>query len=166
MVSLVISKGATGYSSHKFILFSRIMYNNIYLNPIFWYKCIKQRNSRTQLITSQIAVYLGTSYALYKWCNSLFFLRIFWYCYLNRLELWQIWIWTKNSKYTESHVQHGKRNEGDEMYICASVSGMFWGVYMLEKNGDQLDRSCEKWRSITQSEGGEKYRTYSKKKKG
>jgi len=24
----------------------------------------------------------------------------------------------------------------------------------LEKDGDQLDRSCEKWRSITYSQGG------------
>jgi hypothetical protein len=38
---------------------------------------------------------------------------------------------------------------------------------VLEKHGeDQLNRSCEKRRSITQSEGGEEYRTYSKKKKG
>jgi hypothetical protein len=37
---------------------------------------------------------------------------------------------------------------------------------MLEKNGeDQLDRSCEKL-SITQSQGGEEYPTYNKKKKG
>jgi hypothetical protein len=35
---------------------------------------------------------------------------------------------------------------------------------VLEKNAeDKLDRSCEKWRSITQSEGGEEYRTYNKK---
>jgi hypothetical protein len=38
---------------------------------------------------------------------------------------------------------------------------------VLEKNEeDQLDRSCEKLRSITQSQGGEEYRTYNKKKKG
>jgi hypothetical protein len=37
---------------------------------------------------------------------------------------------------------------------------------MLEKNReDQLDQSCEKWRSITQSQGGEEYPTYNKKKK-
>jgi hypothetical protein len=48
----------------------------------------------------------------------------------------------------------------------SEVSGKFWNV-VLEKNGeDQLDRSCEKWRSITQSQGGEEYRTYNKKKKG
>jgi hypothetical protein len=38
---------------------------------------------------------------------------------------------------------------------------------VLEKNGeDQLDRSCEKWRSITQSQGGVEYPIYNKKKKG
>jgi hypothetical protein len=31
--------------------------------------------------------------------------------------------------------------------------------------GDQLDRSCKKLRSITQSQGGEEYPTYNKKKK-
>jgi hypothetical protein len=35
--------------------------------------------------------------------------------------------------------------------LYPEVSGKFWNV-VLEKNGeDQLDRSCEKWRSITQS---------------
>jgi hypothetical protein len=38
---------------------------------------------------------------------------------------------------------------------------------MLEKDGeDQLDQSCEKWGSITQSQGGEEYPAYSKKKEG
>jgi hypothetical protein len=38
---------------------------------------------------------------------------------------------------------------------------------VLEKNGeDQLYRSCEKLKSITQSQGGEEYPTYNKKKKG
>jgi hypothetical protein len=32
----------------------------------------------------------------------------------------------------------------------SEVSGKFWNV-VLEKNGDQLDRSCVKWRSITES---------------
>jgi hypothetical protein len=30
----------------------------------------------------------------------------------------------------------------------------------------QLDRPCGKWRSITQSQGGEEYRTYNKEKEG
>jgi hypothetical protein len=48
----------------------------------------------------------------------------------------------------------------------SEVSGKIWNV-VLEKNGeDQLDRSCEKWRSITQIQGGEEYPTYNKKKKG
>ena len=35
---------------------------------------------------------------------------------------------------------------------------------VLEKDGeDQLDRSCEERRSITESQGGEEYPTYNKK---
>jgi hypothetical protein len=42
----------------------------------------------------------------------------------------------------------------------------FWNV-VLEKNGeDQLDRSCEKRGSITQSQGGKEYPTYNKAKEG
>ena len=37
---------------------------------------------------------------------------------------------------------------------------------MSHDGEDQLDRPCEKLRSITQSQGGEEYRTYNKKKKG
>jgi hypothetical protein len=38
---------------------------------------------------------------------------------------------------------------------------------MLEKDGeDKLDRSCEKWRGITQSQGGGAYPTYSTEKEG
>jgi len=40
--------------------------------------------------------------------------------------------------------------------------GKFWNV-VLEKDGeDQLDRLCEKWRSITQSQGAEEYPTWNK----
>jgi len=35
---------------------------------------------------------------------------------------------------------------------------------VLEKDGDQLDQSCEKWGSITNSQGREKYPANSKKK--
>ena len=43
----------------------------------------------------------------------------------------------------------------DQKYLAK-----FWNV-MLEKDGeDQLDRSCEKWGIITQSQGGEEYPTY------
>jgi len=36
----------------------------------------------------------------------------------------------------------------------------------LEKDGeDQLDQLCEKWGSVTQSQGGEEYPTNSKRKK-
>jgi len=40
------------------------------------------------------------------------------------------------------------------------ISGKLWTV-VLEKDGeDQLDRSCEKWRSVTESQGGEEYTAY------
>ena len=46
------------------------------------------------------------------------------------------------------------------------MSEKFWNVE-LEKDGEeQLDRSCEKWRRIAYSQGGEEYPTYSKKKEG
>ena len=41
----------------------------------------------------------------------------------------------------------------------------FWYV-VLEKDGDQLDRSCEKWRSVTYSQWAEKYPTWNKKMEG
>ena len=47
----------------------------------------------------------------------------------------------------------------------SEIPGKFLNV-VLEKNGDQLDRSCEEWRSITQSQGGEEYPAYSEKKEG
>jgi hypothetical protein len=41
----------------------------------------------------------------------------------------------------------------------SEISRKFWNV-VLEKDGeDQSGRSCEKWRSITYSQGGEEYRT-------
>jgi hypothetical protein len=40
---------------------------------------------------------------------------------------------------------------------------MFWNV-VLEKEG-LTDRSCEKWISVKQSQGGEKYATYNKRRK-
>ena len=47
----------------------------------------------------------------------------------------------------------------------SEIPGMFSNA-VLEKNGeDQLDRSCEKSRQITYSQGGEEYPTYNKKKK-
>ena len=48
----------------------------------------------------------------------------------------------------------------------SEIPGKFWNV-VLEKDGeDQLDRSCEKWGSTAQSQGGEKYTAYNKKKEG
>jgi hypothetical protein len=60
-----------------------------------------------------------------------------------------IWCWNMDSSQSRSEV-----------------SGKFWNV-VLEKNGEyQLDRSCKKWRRITQSQGGEEYPTHNTKKKG
>ena len=38
----------------------------------------------------------------------------------------------------------------------AKLPGKFWTV-VLEKDGDEMERSYEKWGSITQSQGGEEY---------
>ena len=48
----------------------------------------------------------------------------------------------------------------------SEILGKFLNV-VLEKDGeDRLDRSCEKWRSITQSQGEEEFPTYNKRKEG
>jgi len=46
----------------------------------------------------------------------------------------------------------------------SEVSGKFSNVVLERVSEDQLDRSCEKWRSITYSQGGEEYPTYNKQK--
>jgi len=45
----------------------------------------------------------------------------------------------------------------------SKVPGKFWNVVLEKDREYQLDRSCEKWRSITFSEGEWEYATYSKK---
>jgi hypothetical protein len=45
------------------------------------------------------------------------------------------------------------------------IPGRFRNV-VLEKDVDRLDRSCEKWRSVTKGQGGEKDSTNNKKKEG
>jgi hypothetical protein len=48
----------------------------------------------------------------------------------------------------------------------SKIPGKFWNV-VLEKDGeDQLDWSCEKWRSITESQRGEEYPTHSETREG
>jgi hypothetical protein len=42
----------------------------------------------------------------------------------------------------------------------------FWNVVLKKDAEDQLSRSCERWKSITKSQGGKKHPTYSKKKEG
>jgi hypothetical protein len=42
----------------------------------------------------------------------------------------------------------------------------FWKVVLEKDAEDQLDRSCEKLRSITTSQGGQEYPTYDNTKNG
>ena len=42
----------------------------------------------------------------------------------------------------------------------------FWSAVLENDGEDQLDRSCEKWCSDTESQGGEEYRIYNKQKEG
>ena len=46
------------------------------------------------------------------------------------------------------------------------MSGEFWKV-ALEKDGvEEAGRSCEKWGSVTYTQGGEEYPAYNKRKEG
>ena len=47
-----------------------------------------------------------------------------------------------------------------------SLEPVKFGNVVLEKDGDQLDRFCEKGKSVSKVRGGEKYPTNNKKKKG
>ena len=47
----------------------------------------------------------------------------------------------------------------------SEIPGEFLNVAVLMAGSNQLDRLCEKWRSITKSQGGEQYRAYSKNKR-
>jgi hypothetical protein len=52
-----------------------------------------------------------------------------------------------------------------ETWTLQKVPGKFWNM-LLEQDGDQLDRSIEKWRSVTKNQGREEHPTnYNKKKK-
>jgi len=44
--------------------------------------------------------------------------------------------------------------------------GKFWDVVLEKDVKDQLDRSCEKWRSIAESQGAEEYPTWNKETEG
>ena len=66
-----------------------------------------------------------------------------------RLEHGSVWCWNLDAP--------GNRSE---------KPGKFWNV-VLEKDGeDQLDRPCEKWRSVTSSQWAEEYPTWNKKTEG
>jgi len=57
-----------------------------------------------------------------------------------------LWCWSTDTS--------GNRSE---------VPGKFWNVVLEKDRKDQLDPSCERWRSITKSQGREKYPTDNKK---
>ena len=46
------------------------------------------------------------------------------------------------------------------------LAPFFIFVYMEKDGEDQLDRSCEKWRSVTESQWEEEYPTWNKKTEG
>jgi hypothetical protein len=41
-----------------------------------------------------------------------------------------------------------------------------WNIVLEKDGGDQLDWSCEKWRSITKGQGREEYSTNNKEREG
>jgi hypothetical protein len=54
-----------------------------------------------------------------------------------------------------------------ETLECRSeIPGKFRNVVLVKDGEEELDRSCEKRRSLTQGQGGKEYRTDNKKKKG
>ena len=46
----------------------------------------------------------------------------------------------------------------------SEISEKFWNVVLEKDEKDEVDQSCEKWRSITTSQVGQEYRTLNKKK--
>jgi hypothetical protein len=42
----------------------------------------------------------------------------------------------------------------------SEISGKFWTVVLEKDADDQLDRSREKWRRVTESQDGEEYPAY------
>ena len=48
----------------------------------------------------------------------------------------------------------------------SEIRGKFWNVVLEKAGEDQLDRSREKWRSVTYSQWAEEYPTRNKKKEG
>ena len=60
-----------------------------------------------------------------------------------------LWCWNLNTSESKSEIPE-----------------KFWNVVLEKDAEDQLDRSCEKWGSVTYSQVGEEYHTYNKKKEG
>jgi len=59
------------------------------------------------------------------------------------------------------HVEHSFDwgQNVDTLESMSEIPGKFQDV-VLKKDGDQLDQSCEKQRSITKSQGRQEYPTY------
>jgi hypothetical protein len=60
----------------------------------------------------------------------------------------------------QTHTHTNPLNFGGS---CIYVLWQFW-IMVLEKGGDQLDKSCQKWRSFTKGKGGEKHSTWDEMK--
>ena len=54
----------------------------------------------------------------------------------------------------------------DILVSRSEVSGKFWDVVLEKNRQDQLDRSSEKWRSITLGQSGKEHSTNNKEEKG
>jgi hypothetical protein len=50
----------------------------------------------------------------------------------------------------------------DTLESKSEIPGNIWNAVLEKDVEDLLDRSCEKWRNITKSQTGEKYRTDNK----
>jgi len=70
------------------------------------------------------------------------------------------------SQLSPSHIHRWPRINLVTSESRLEITGKFWNVVLETDGGDRLDRSCEKWRSITLSKGGEEYPTYSNKNEG
>jgi len=83
---------------------------------------------------------------------------------------------TRNSLVTDNfgeetnemlHLEHSfiwRWNE-DTSGSRLKIPWKFWNM-VLEKDGDQFDRSYEKWRNVAQKERGNEYPTYNRTKEG
>jgi hypothetical protein len=66
--------------------------------------------------------------------------------------------------YTWNTALHGAKNL-DTSESRSEMAGKVWNVVLKKAGEDQLDRSCEKWGSITHSQGGEECPTHNKNRR-